>query len=155
AGVAALVAVPGSAVEAEGLRVGHAAADPRGHARQLAVDVALPRPGAGADHRVLHVDRVRIGTYGEGAADLNSVGPVPHERNRDLLAIAGHPVLALAAFGDEARLVRGCGVGLAHPAALGGVPARRIGLEQLDRRAVLIARLRVLQQRRVDDVAAL
>src|SRR5690606_28185561 len=95
AGIAALVAVPGGAIEAERLGVGHAAADPRRHARQLAIDVALPRLAAGVDHGVLHVDGIGARAHGEGAADLHAVGAVPDERHGDFFLPAGEAVLAL------------------------------------------------------------
>src|SRR5690606_18416818 len=145
-------AEPLGAGEAVRRRVGHAALLLRRDPRQLAVDVALPRLAGTVDHLVVDGDRVAAAGDRVGATDADRGAG-----RRDVLDL--HRVLAVGQR-DLARLTGGAdqlghaSPALPDPAAAGDVVVRRVGVEQLDRRAAGVAGLRVLQQLRVEDVAA-
>src|SRR5690606_7314995 len=77
--IAVFGAEPGRARQAEGLGVGHATLDVGRAAHQLPVRKALPRRGAGIDDVVAYGNRVLAALEGVGAADADTVGPLPDE----------------------------------------------------------------------------
>ncbi|MNV16014.1 hypothetical protein D3C71_1067660 [compost metagenome] len=153
--VAFFRAVPGRAVEAEGIRVGHALGDHRRHAVELAEHVALPRRGAGVDHFILHADGVIATLEGVGTVDADAVRAIPHERHLHFgLAIGQHHVgnalCRLEAGGTGDRRV-----GLAGPTGGGAVRMRLVFGQQLHRRAAGGLGLREMQQIGVEHATAI
>src|SRR5690606_21192061 len=141
--IAALVAVPGRAGQAERLGVGHAALDVGRAAQQLAIGEALPGLAAGVDHLVAHGDGVLAAREHVAAPDLDAVRPAPDERHTQFVLARREADAARVASRHEALLMVGRRAGGADPAALRGVEVLRGAVEQQHRRAGLVAGLRV------------